>query len=187
MSTERVIKLRGLYGFRKATIRTILPTGKPLYEAITFRGMRGVPEWMLFWAKVDQDEDCWTWIGFRNRDGYGTFTRQPNTYLSHVWAYNELVGPVPDELELDHLCRNRACVNPRHLEPVTARVNLLRGIGFTGVNARKTQCVHGHSFNVDNTIHLPNGHRKCRICDRARKRKSYYLHKAPKTSERLEI
>lgn len=78
-------------------------------------------------------------------------------------------GSIPKGLTLDHLCRNRACVNPVHLEPVTNRVNILRGIGITAQNARKTHCKHGHPFTVENTIYKHGGGwRICKICNRAR-------------------
>jgi HNH endonuclease len=86
--------------------------------------------------------------------------------------YRLLVGPVPEGLELDHLCRNRACVNPAHLEPVSHRENVLRGASFAAINAVKTHCIHdGHPFDDVNTIVRPEGRRGCRACMNAAQRR----------------
>jgi hypothetical protein len=91
------------------------------------RGQKG------FWNKIDKREDgCWIWTAFLHSDGYGRFhTKDANRKtigrLVHRITYEELVGPIPEGLELDHLCRNRACCNPEHLEAVTHRVNVQRG------------------------------------------------------------
>lgn len=82
-----------------------------------------------FWAKVDKTETCWLWTAaIRRRSGYGVFSHQARTMLAHRFAYELLVGPIPDGLVIDHLCRVRHCVNPDHLEPVTQRENLRRGM-----------------------------------------------------------
>src|SRR5438105_7122344 len=95
-----------------------------------------------FWSKVDRggDADCWSWLASKDRDGYGFFCvskDRPDDRAYRV-AYRLLVGPIPNGLELDHLCRNPGCVNPTHLEPVSHRVNVLRGQGPSAINARKT-------------------------------------------------
>lgn len=81
-----------------------------------------------FFEKVDAEGDCWVWIGTKSQ-GYGQFRDGERSGGAHRWAWIHLVGPIDDLLHLDHLCRNRACVNPDHLQPVTQRENILRGAG----------------------------------------------------------
>jgi len=122
------------------------------------------------------ENGCWEWIGRRTWNGYGRFyigtSRADQRYASsHRWAYEFLVGPIPAGLDLDHLCRNRACCNPAHCEPVTRRQNVLRGNGpamLGKINGTKTHCVHGHEFDEINTYQRPTGGRACRTCERQR-------------------
>ena len=123
-----------------------------------------------FWDKVYMppcQDDCWTWHGSTNGVGYGRFTpKSPTLVYSHRYAYETMVGPIPQGLELDHLCRNRACVNPSHLEPVTHRENTVRGLAPSINRARmlaKTHCRHGHPWDAENTIYTTR-QRKCRAC-----------------------
>lgn len=125
-----------------------------------------------FWERVSigGPDDCWPWLGVRTYNGYGRFklTARKSPVRAHRLAYEEMVGPIPEGLVIDHLCRNRLCVNPDHLEPVTNRENLLRGEGIAAINAAKTHCVKGHPFDEVNTYIEPsNGKRKCRTCRRA--------------------
>lgn len=114
---------------------------------------------------------CWRWKKALNTYGYGVVTvRGFKTQQAHRIAYELCVGPIPDGLEIDHLCRVRSCVNPSHLEPVTRRENLIRGIGFPGENKRKTHCPQGHEYTPENLLpaHAKVGHRTCRLCHLAR-------------------
>jgi len=88
--------------------------------------------------------------------------------LAHRFAYELLVGPIPDGLHTDHLCRNHSCVRPDHLEPVTCAVNVQRGIGPAALNAKKAHCMHGHPFDGPNTMIAKNGKRQCRTCHNLR-------------------
>lgn len=115
--------------------------------------------------------DCWEWTAAKDPMGYGRVS-QP-TYgesLAHRAVWVHVVGPIPDGLHLDHLCRNRACVNPDHLEPVTQRENSLRGDGPAGTRARQTECIRGHAFDEKNTYYSKNGTRGCRACHNRRER-----------------
>lgn len=126
---------------------------------------RALPRRERFWTRVDKSGECWLWVGSLDQDGYGKYGRP--TMRAHIFAYTTEVGPVPDGLELDHLCRNRRCVRPLHLEPVTNAVNVLRGEGPSAMNARKIQCDAGHPFDSENTYMAPSGKRVCRTCVRA--------------------
>ncbi len=128
-----------------------------------------------FWAYVTICESgCWLWQGALNNTGYGRFTvgyRRDNSLrmlLAHRYAYEQLVSPIPDGLELDHLCRVPRCINPAHLEPVTHKENCRRGnaMWVGGLMQRsKTHCKQGHPYDEANTIYWGNK-RKCRICNR---------------------
>ena len=95
-----------------------------------------------FWEKVNKSapNGCWEWTAGLFATGYGGFQYGGRPVAAHRWAYEALVGPIPEGLELDHLCRNRKCVNPAHMEPVTHKENTLRGEGPTAQNAKKQAC-----------------------------------------------
>lgn len=115
---------------------------------------------------------CWEWTGCitkGERGGYGRISiGNRKLALAHRVAYELYVGPIPEGLTLDHLCRVRHCVNPTHLEPVTQRENCLRGESRAARHARQTHCVHGHPLSGDNLYTYPNGRRKraCLTCIR---------------------
>ena len=131
-----------------------------------------------FWSKVDdRGSGCWTWLAAKNPKGYGRFSVRRRAYQAHRVAYELSVGPIPDGMMLDHLCRNRACVNPAHLEPVTNRINLLRGDTLPAANVAKTECRNGHGLTPDNTVTYPSGERRCKTCDRDKQRRYYWERK----------
>lgn len=114
---------------------------------------------------VDLSLPCIEWTGYRTDKGYGQRRYNGVVMLAHRAAYITAKGD-PGDLYVDHLCRNPGCVNPWHLEAVTNADNVLRGIGPTAVNKRKTHCKRGHEFTPENTIKNGNG-RKCKTCHRA--------------------
>lgn len=120
---------------------------------------------MRFWYYVTKagPDECWLWTGAPGDDGYGQFQVDGKKIPPFVYAYRSLVGPVPDGLVPDHLCRTPLCVNPGHIEPVSRRENVLRGISPLAVNAKKTECGRGHQFDEANT-YVWKGGRHCRAC-----------------------
>jgi HNH endonuclease len=141
-----------------------------------------------FWEKVDKSGDCWIWTAGLTR-GYGQFIvmrgKRGYPVRAHRLAWELTRGPIPDGLDLDHLCHNRnrscpggdtcphrRCVNPDHLEPVTNEENIRRGMWSPAVHARQTHCVNDHEFTPENTYRRPDtGTRVCRTCQRERNRK----------------
>ena len=105
---------------------------------------------------------CWLWTAAIAR-GYGVFWFEGRQGPAHRYAYERWAGPIPDGLQLDHLCRVRNCVNPNHLEPVTCRENLLRGETFNATNAARTHCPQGHEYDEKNT-YVWRSQRHCRPC-----------------------
>lgn len=109
--------------------------------------------------------ECIDWWGYVGADGYGRVHQYPMPpTVAHRMVYEECFGLVPDGLVLDHLCRNRACVNPAHLEVVTHRTNILRGESPTANNAKKTHCKRGHALDGENVRYRRQGGRGCHTC-----------------------
>ena len=118
-------------------------------------------------SRISKTDSCWNWTGEISGQGYGRYRKK----MAHRVVYEALVGPIPEGLCIDHLCRNTRCVNPKHLEPVTSRENTLRGIGPSANHARRTHCNYGHPLSGDNLYikvckrDKPN--RRCRACHSA--------------------
>lgn len=135
-----------------------------------------------FMGHIQVEGECWIWKSALTHNGYGQFTLAGNkTAIAHRVSYEHFVGPIPKGKQLDHVvalgCISRACVNPSHLEPVTAKINIQRG--KTGTNPRsqdhnrkKIRCVHGHRLSGRNLHVDRNGHRRCRACGRANTQRS---------------
>lgn len=142
---------------------------------------KGRPPIERFMEKVVTSIDgCWEWTAYRGKNGYGRFYFEGRGALAHRWSYEHHVGPIPDGLVIDHLCRNRACVNPDHLEPVTMSENVLRGDGPAIAAARfgdVTHCPSGHAYTEENTYRGSSG-RTCLTCKRARRREDYQRNRA---------
>jgi hypothetical protein len=127
--------------------------------------MTGLPD--RFWAKVDKTDDgCWKWTAATKGKGYGNFWMNGGFYNAHRLSWEDVNGPIPDGLVIDHLCRNPPCVRPDHLRVVTQRENLFaEGSLFPAkLNAEKTHCPHGHLFTPESTYVRPNGWRECNTC-----------------------
>jgi hypothetical protein len=121
---------------------------------------------------VVKETGCWEWIGSLNAGGYGTFHMPKKPELAHRFSYQRTHGRIKEGLELDHLCRNRRCVNPDHLEQVTRRENTVRGAGPEKLRERQRaisdqrteKCANGHSYLERAPYFDTEGHRHCREC-----------------------
>lgn len=127
-------------------------------------------------------DGCWLWIGNKNNNGYGLTIINKKVRRVHRVTYELLVGPIPEGLVIDHLCRVRNCCNPAHLEPVPQRTNMLRGVSPLAEKATWTHCVNGHEFTPETTyIHPKRGTRNCRTCmlETARRRRAGLANTGP--------
>jgi hypothetical protein len=122
-----------------------------------------------FWERVlpEPNSGCWLWNGSYNGRGYGALSWEGKSQYAHRFSYTLARGPIPADLELDHLCRTLGCCNPDHLEAVTHQVNVLRGEAPTARNAKKTHCPRGHPLT---DLFIKGRGRRCETCDAARER-----------------
>lgn len=121
---------------------------------------------------IEKTADCWYWTGSISGTGYGQIGSRDKVLVAHRVVYETLVGQIPKGLHLDHLCRNKLCVNPQHLEPVSPKVNILRGVGLAAVNSRKVKCTKfGHPLSGVNLYVDPRGKRECRECRKVAQKK----------------
>lgn len=139
---------------------------------------RRIPLETRLWSRVNKagptmprmTTPCWQWTGALTAAGYGQISaggaavNGAKKYAVHRLVYETLVGPVPPGLSLDHLCRNRACCRPEHLDPVTPQENALRGVGPAAIRAAKTHCPQGHEYSDENTYRDKKNRRYCRTC-----------------------
>ena len=125
-------------------------------------------------------EACWPWPG--STEGTTGYGRTPESrghhkarvFQTHAEAWRRLRGPIPDGLVIDHLCRNRACMNPAHMEPVTLAENVMRGEGICARRAQATHCARGHAYSPENTKLSAEGHRRCIKCRNAGSLRRYH-------------
>lgn len=133
----------------------------------------GTPDETRFHLRVAEVNTCWLWLGGEGGahlryGGFCTGSRTDGsvrTEYAHRWAYEHYVGPIPEGLQLDHLCRNTICCNPAHLEPVTASENIRRGTSPLAQRAKQTHCIHGHPLAGKNLL-MRGNKRECRTCRR---------------------
>ena len=145
-----------------------------------FIGRPRQDEWVRFWQYVEINDGCWYWRGSLSKGGYGNFKlagAEGKQIKPHRKVYEDLVGPIPKGLHLDHLCRNPACVRPDHLEPVTCQTNILRGESWQARHAAKDRCIRGHEF-------VQRGNTRWRVCRLCVSAKQYILNAEKWPTER---
>lgn len=128
-------------------------------------------------VQINEETGCWDWTGGTSR-GYAMFgLAAQKTVRAARWIYEQMVGPIPDGLTIDHECNRPICVNPEHLHPKTIRDNVMRSSGLGPRNAAKTHCPRNHPYDAENTRINTRGGRECRECNRERCRRWYYENK----------
>lgn len=150
---------------------------RPVYGGQGGRGLRYASDSDRVALNVTiSPSGCWEWNLYKHpSEGYGYLTLRGRRLLAHRFSYETFVGAIPDGLHIDHLCRNRGCVNPAHLEPVTCLENVRRAPWHLAeINRTKTECVNGHAYTDENTGRTGKyGYRYCRTCARAHARRSH--------------
>lgn len=123
--------------------------------------------------------DCWNFTGHISKSGYGKLRIKNKVVYAHRYYYENLKGKIPQNLQLDHLCRNRSCVNPDHLEIVDSKTNTMRSpIAIASINLKKIKCKNGHDYNKKNTLWIKTKTGKgrvCLICKRSRENNRYHM------------
>lgn len=119
---------------------------------------------MLERNTIRKTPTCWHWLGAVSKNGYSKSFMDYKTTTGHRVFYTYYKGVVPEGLQIDHLCRNKLCVNPEHLEAVTSRENIIRGTGFAAKNSKKKKCLRRHLLSGDNLYITPDGRRQCKKC-----------------------
>lgn len=110
------------------------------------------------------ESGCWEWQGYKKKSGYGEMSINNKLFIVHRLSYSVFKKPIDENLVIDHICRNRSCINPEHLREVTQKENVLENsLSIQSVNSKKTHCKNGHEFSVENMIYNPTG-RECKIC-----------------------
>lgn len=136
-----------------------------------------------FWSHVKAPVniiECWIWQGSKNNQGYGGISFKGKALLAHRCAFEVVFGEIPKGRVIDHLCRNRLCVNPYHMQVTTQKENVHRGNALTGINSRKTHCKRGHALtgnNIQRSAYIKFGYRICRICDLDGQRRRWHARK----------
>lgn len=147
-------------------------TGRPL-EGVMGRKTRSLEDKMLHYVQVTGF--CWLWMGART-GGYGNVRVNGRTTKAHRAVYEHLVGPIPEGMHLDHLCRTKACVNPDHLEPVTGEENSRRAVEAQVSGRDWDYCPNDHRYTPENTYVRTDGTRSCRTCGRNRAKRKVMTH-----------
>lgn len=137
-----------------------------------------------FWSKVDKSGVCWNWTASKKYKNYGQFWYKGRNDFAHRVSYELCKGVIPDGLQIDHLCRNPSCVNPDHLEAVTQKENILRGVGLSAQRARQTHCKNGHPLSGDNLRRDKKFRRICKTCARKTSRVVWMKNKDRLNAER---